>query len=76
MKRMLIFLLASVVLGSLIFGGCAEEEVTPTTKTLKIGVTAALSGFAATWGLPVLYGYEMVRDDINSKGGIEIGGET
>lgn len=76
MKKVLVLLLvSSLVLGSL-FIGCAEEEEAPTTKTLRIGVTAALSGPAATWGLPVLYGYEMVRDDINSKGGIEIGGET
>ncbi len=48
----------------------------PTPKKLKIGFNQALSGTASTWSLPMLYGLEIVRDDINDKGGIKIGKDT
>jgi len=53
---------------------CAAPE--PETGVLKIGVVAALSGDCADWGIPMVEGANMWRDDINAKGGITAGGKT
>lgn len=44
-------------------------------KTLKIGFLAPLTGEVAAWGLPGLYGCEILIEQINKKGGVKIGGE-
>ncbi len=46
------------------------------TKTVKIGMNIPMTGDYAPWGLPGLYGCEIVANDINSAGGVEIGGDT
>jgi branched-chain amino acid transport system substrate-binding protein len=49
-----------------------KEEV----GTLKVGFLAPLTGDAAAWGLPGLYGVEMWVEDVNEAGGITAGGKT
>ena len=45
-------------------------------KTLTLGMNIPMTGDYAPWGLPGLYGCQIVANNINAAGGIEIGGET
>lgn len=45
-------------------------------KTVKIGMNIPMTGDYAPWGLPGLYGCQIVADDINAAGGVDIGGEN
>lgn len=46
----------------------AQEE-------LKIGAIVTLSGAGAAWGQGMLYAAELAADDVNDKGGLEVGGK-
>jgi branched-chain amino acid transport system substrate-binding protein len=43
-------------------------------QTLKIGVIAPLTGPGAPWGLAAKYAAELAADDVNAKGGLNVGG--
>jgi len=45
----------------------AQEEI-------KIGAIVTLSGAGAAWGQAMLYAAELAADDVNAKGGLEVGG--
>lgn len=45
-------------------------------QVFRLGICMALSGPAAGWGVPLANGTRLVVDEINSKGGLTIGGET
>ena len=45
-------------------------------KMLTVGMNVPLTGDLAPWGLPGLYGCEIIADRVNSAGGVAIGGET
>ncbi len=45
-------------------------------KTIKVGMNIPMTGDYAPWGLPGLYGCQIVADDINAAGGVDIGGEN
>lgn len=45
-------------------------------KTVKLGMNIPMTGDYAPWGLPGLYGCQIVADDINADGGVNIGGEN
>ena len=45
-------------------------------KTVKIGMNIPMTGDYAPWGLPGLYGCQIIADGINSAGGVKIGGEN
>lgn len=45
-------------------------------KTVKIGLNIPMTGDYAPWGLPGLYGCEIVANNINAAGGVDIGGEN
>jgi branched-chain amino acid transport system substrate-binding protein len=45
-------------------------------KTLDIGVSDALTGGAAVYGLPQANAVEMAAEEINAKGGVKIGDDT
>ena len=45
-------------------------------KTVKIGMNIPMTGDYAPWGLPGLYGCEIIAKDINAAGGVMIGGEN
>jgi branched-chain amino acid transport system substrate-binding protein len=68
----LIVALMMVTLGMASCGGGGEG--TKTTK--KIGLTAPLSGIAASYGQDIKDGLEMAIDKINEDGGIAIGDTT
>lgn len=46
------------------------------TKTLKLGMNIPMTGDYAPWGLPGLYGCEIIANDINAAGGVKIGDDT
>ena len=46
----------------------AQEE-------LKIGAIVTLSGAGAAWGQAMLYATELAADDLNAKGGLDVGGK-
>jgi len=56
----------------LMAGGAAMAE----DKTLTIGVSDALTGGAAVYGLPQANAVEMAAEEINSAGGIKVGEDT
>ncbi|MGI9332315.1 MAG: ABC transporter substrate-binding protein [Gammaproteobacteria bacterium] len=45
-------------------------------KTVKLGMNIPMTGDYAPWGLPGLYGCQIVANNINAAGGVDIGGET
>ncbi len=45
-------------------------------KTLTVGMNIPMTGDYAPWGLPGLYGCEIIANNINAAGGVTIGGET
>lgn len=45
-------------------------------KTVKIGMNIPMTGDYAPWGLPGLYGCQIVADQLNAAGGVEIGGDN
>ncbi len=46
----------------------AQEE-------LKVGAIVTLSGAGAAWGQAMLYATELAADDVNAKGGLDVGGK-
>lgn len=45
-------------------------------KTLTVGMNIPMTGDYAPWGLPGLYGCEIIVNGLNAAGGVSIGGET
>ena len=45
-------------------------------KVVKIGFLAPMSGDYVDWGLPGLYGCEILAEQINAAGGVKIGGDS
>ncbi len=63
------------------FPGMEPEEVAkaakpkePIGKTVNVGFLAALSGPDAGWGLPGITGNQLYIDEVNSQGGLLVGG--
>ena len=46
------------------------------SKTVKIGMNIPMTGDYAPWGLPGLYGCEIIANNINADGGINVGDEN
>lgn len=74
-KRMWVAICILVVVGLLMGGfGCAKPaEERP--KTLTVGLSASMSGPAAAWGIVHDHAVTLAIEDINTKGGITVGGE-
>ena len=45
-------------------------------KTLTVGMNIPMTGDYAPWGLPGLYGCEIIANNINAAGGVTIGSDT
>ena len=56
--------------------GMATGMFAASNKTVKIGMNIPMTGDYAPWGLPGLYGCQIIADDINASGGVKIGGDT
>lgn len=61
------FVFAVLVLASPGRAGAAD--------VIKFGVATPLSGPAAPWGIPHKNATELIFDEINSQGGLEVGGK-
>ena len=48
---------------------------TEAADVIKFGISTPLSGPAAPWGIPHKQAVELVFDEINSQGGLEVGGK-
>ena len=53
-----------------------SQEAFGATKKVKIGMNIPMTGDYAPWGLPGLYGCEIVAADLNRAGGIKIGNDA
>jgi branched-chain amino acid transport system substrate-binding protein len=60
------------VLGAALFGALSGGAA---AQTLKIGTIAPLTGPGAPWGLAARYAAEILADDVNAKGGLQVGGK-
>jgi branched-chain amino acid transport system substrate-binding protein len=45
-------------------------------KTVKLGMNIPMTGDYAPWGLPGLYGCQIVANDLNAAGGVRIGNDN
>jgi branched-chain amino acid transport system substrate-binding protein len=67
-------LIVGVVVTSLTLGSyglaSAQEK-----KVLKVGVPTVLTGMGAAWGVPMTTGMQIRANEINSEGGLPVGGE-
>jgi branched-chain amino acid transport system substrate-binding protein len=45
-------------------------------KTIKLGMNIPMTGDYAPWGLPGLYGCQIIANQINANGGVKIGGDN
>ncbi|HCH24850.1 MAG TPA: ABC transporter substrate-binding protein [Oceanospirillaceae bacterium] len=46
------------------------------SKTVTLGMNIPMTGDYAPWGLPGLYGCQIIADKLNAAGGVSIGGVT
>jgi branched-chain amino acid transport system substrate-binding protein len=53
----------------------AVSSYSVSAETLKLGVVATLSGAGTAWGIAMQGAAELAAEDVNSKGGLEIGGK-
>lgn len=54
---------------------CAVATHGASAENLKIGVLATLSGAGTAWGMSIQGAAELAAEDVNSKGGLEVGGK-
>jgi branched-chain amino acid transport system substrate-binding protein len=54
---------------------CAVATHAAAADTLKIGVLATLSGAGTAWGMSMQGAADLAAEDVNSKGGLEVGGK-
>lgn len=60
-----------VALSSAMFAGAAQSQ-----EVLKMGISAPMSGAAANWGLGQEWAAKKAVQEINSAGGVKVGGKT
>jgi branched-chain amino acid transport system substrate-binding protein len=53
----------------------AVSSYSAEAETLKLGVLATLSGAGTAWGIAMQGAAELAAEDVNSKGGLEVGGK-
>lgn len=69
MRRFLSTMLLAVAVYALSTGRALPQE------TLKIGALVTLSGAGAAWGQGMLHATELAAEDVNSAGGLQVGGK-
>ena len=77
-KKLACVVVCLVLLVGLV-AGCAksapEPEPAPEPKFITVGISHALTGFAAPYGTPSLNAFNILADSINGAGGLDVGGE-
>jgi len=56
-------------------GGADDAASSGGGNVVKIGMNIPMTGDYAPWGLPGLYGSQIIAENVNAAGGITIGGE-
>lgn len=70
-------LLRNMTTGAVVAGAVGlPTRIFAGQKTVRIGMNIPMTGDYAPWGLPGLYGCEIIADDINAAGGVDIGGDN
>ncbi|MEI6113759.1 MAG: ABC transporter substrate-binding protein [Burkholderiales bacterium] len=59
----------------LILISCFIAGIANGQEVLKIGALVTISGPGAAWGQGMQYGAELAADDVNAKGGLDVGGK-
>ena len=72
-KAFALLLVLSMTCGVLFAGG-GQEKQAAATEPIKIGASLALTGSLSRFGLMMKNGYEMWKNEVNAKGGINVGG--
>ncbi|MDR1932804.1 MAG: amino acid ABC transporter substrate-binding protein [Spirochaetales bacterium] len=76
MKKMCALLMVLLIAGGAVFagGGGESAQSAAAPDTIKIGASLALTGSLSRFGVMMKNGYEMWKDEVNAKGGINVGG--
>ena len=74
--KTIIALIVALLMVTLGFASCGDGGGDGARTTKKIGLTAPLSGIAASYGQDIEDGLQMAIEDFNSDGGITIGDTT
>src|SRR2546426_11225407 len=74
MKRF-VTLLSLVLCAIALFVISGPSQVRAADNVIKFGISTPLSGPAAAWGIPHKQAMELVFDEVNAKGGLEVGGK-
>jgi len=73
MKKIFLVALATIVVGGLIFSGCAAPPAPPSgPEEIVVGCSAPLTGMFGSIGESHSYGMRAAVDDINKQGGIYV----
>src|SRR5215510_358785 len=73
MKRLVVGCSLCLLLATVLFSLDIKEA--QAADVIKFGISTPLSGPAAPWGIPHKQATELVFDEINSQGGLEVGGK-
>jgi branched-chain amino acid transport system substrate-binding protein len=70
-----ITLLSLMLCAAIAFTASGPGQVSAADNAIKFGVSTPLSGPAAAWGIPHKQAIELVFDEVNSQGGLDVGGK-
>ena len=70
-----ITLLSLILCAAVAITASGPGQVSAADNVIKFGVSTPLSGPAAAWGIPHKQAIELVFDEINGQGGLEVGGK-
>src|SRR5437867_9844376 len=75
MIQRFITLLSLMLYAVVLIMASGVRQVSAADNVIKFGIATPLSGPAAAWGIPHKQAIELVFDEINEKGGLEVGGK-
>jgi branched-chain amino acid transport system substrate-binding protein len=76
-KKTIALALVVFIAAGMFFAGCGgkqEKKETVAAEPIKIGASLALTGGLSRFGIMMKNGYEMWKEEVNAKGGINVGG--
>jgi len=73
-KKVFALLLVLSMAGGSLFAAGGQQKGTAAVQPIKIGASLALTGGLSRFGEMMKNGYEMWKDAVNAKGGINVGG--
>src|SRR5919198_4562266 len=70
-----ITLLSLMLCAALAITASGAGQVSAADNVIKFGIATPLSGPAAAWGIPHKQAIELIFDEINAQGGLDVGGK-